>query len=384
MFSCASTAATIPYVDKSNKQVPGIVSFHKDKERYIRCEFCRKFSHIVKQHVSKPPAITTIQGTRFYSRTLTEHVQTRYHKECAKSYRMKSIEVKEAGPMEIAISKANKDQVGKLMIQVFADGKCLSLSAFSWPARYVASAASFAYDSMNGSSELIFIGAAEQTERFANGLMTAVKQALVSNIDDPNIILCKSSSIITDGTNVNSGQKGGLWTLFEKEAKEAGSEIPLKKIWCAVHRSELSWKSTAKSVPEVSDVFNVLSKISTHFHFSGLRTNDLKKVASDHYLRILNLPKIFEIRWTEFTLKLVRSVLVSWKALVIYFEQNKKNAECNGYLNYLTKLVNLQLIAFLADVLFVFSRLQKQLQSNELNLMSMNSYINSAIKIFSI
>lgn len=39
--------------------------------------------------------------------------------------------------------------VARLMIQVFVDAKQLSQSAHSWPARYVASAASFLYDFEN-------------------------------------------------------------------------------------------------------------------------------------------------------------------------------------------------------------------------------------------
>lgn len=49
----------------------------------------------------------------------------------------------------------------------------------------------------------------------------------------------------------------------------------------------------------------------THFHYSALRTAEYKKVAEDHKVRVLNLPKIFEIRWTAFTFQLLRKVLVS-------------------------------------------------------------------------
>lgn len=373
-----------PFVDKDKNKVPGIVSFHKNKERHIRCEFCREFPHIVKQYVpQKPPAITTIQGTRYYSRTLTYHLDTQYHKECSKSHRIKSTELKEAAPMDVAINKATKsqiDKVGKLMIQVYLDAKRLNLPPHSWPSRYVAGEASHAYDSSNqsksviadnidlqyvnkpghsilmkaiveshfelfsqkikdclafslrvdgsvdftqidkiyvlgklvnkdGTSELIFIGIAAQTERKAEGLMKAVENALQIHTCEAKEILCKLSSICTDGTNVNSGEEGGLWALLEKKMQNAGSTIPLIKIWCAAHRAELAWKNAADLVKEVNKVFSVLSKMSTHFHHSGDRTTELKKIASEHKIRVMNLPKIFEIRWTEFTLTLVRSVL---------------------------------------------------------------------------
>lgn len=118
----------------------------------------------------------------------------------------------------------------------------------------------------DGSTELICIGVAEQNERFAAGLMNSVKVALKTNTSDPEKILRKASSVSTDGTVLNSGEKGGLWTLLEEEIRKAGSIISLIKIWCAAHRAELVWKNTANSVKEVTKVLNVLSKMSTHFH----------------------------------------------------------------------------------------------------------------------
>lgn len=409
----------------------------------------------MKQFVPKrPPAITTEKGTRFYEKILSEHLNATYHDECAKAYRISSIEVDQAAPMEIAISKANKqqiDHVGKLMILVYYDGKHLNLSANSWPSRYVAGEASHGYDSLSqnqltvpdsinlqyvnthghlnlmtaivqshrpdflrkineclalslridgsidfthvdkiyvlgklinadGTSELIFIGISEQTKRLAEGLMLAVIEALRSAVDDPKLILNKVSSLCTDGTNVNTGDVSSLWALMDEELKSAGSKIPLLKIWCAAHRAELAWKSTAGKVPEINKTLSVLSSISTYFHYSALRTAELKKIASDHDLRLLKIPKIFEIRWSQFTYTLLRSVLVSWKTLALYFETHKDDAQCAGYFDYLTKLDNIKLIAFLADVLFAFKRFQKKMQSNRLTLIEMKSHVMAISK----
>lgn len=147
----------MPYTDKNKANVPGIVSFHNQKERFIRCEYFREFPHIVKQHISKPPAITTIQGTRFHSRTLTDHLATQYHKECAKQHQISLTEEREALPMVAAINHANQQQInhiGKLMIQVYLDAKRLNLTPESWPARYVASEAC-AYDCMSENKNII-------------------------------------------------------------------------------------------------------------------------------------------------------------------------------------------------------------------------------------
>lgn len=171
---------------------------------------------------------------------------------------------------------------------------------------------------MDGSSELVFICIAEQTERFAPGLFNAV-------------FFRKLSSVCTNGTNLNSGEKNGLWVIIAKEMKVAGSTIPLTKIWCAAHRAELAWTSAAKSNTIVSAMLSTLSKMSPYFHFSGIRSTELKKIASDQNLRLLMKPKIFEVRWHQFTFTLLQNVLVSWNALVIYFKKNEKSADCAGF-----------------------------------------------------
>lgn len=448
------SVCAIPFRDKTGNLVPGIFSLRAKGYHNVRCDYCWKFPNIVKQFISKkPPAIASANGTRFYAKIVTEHLSAAYHKECEKANRISSIEVTTAAPMEIAISKANKqliDRVGKLMIQVYLDAKRLNLTAYSWPSRYVAGEASYAFDSLDqthniisdsinlqyinthghldlmnaivqshrnefhrkikeslalslridgsidfthvdkiyvmgklvnldGSRELIFIGIGEQKERKAQGLMLAVIDALKVAFGDANLILSKISSLCTDGTNVNTGENNSLWKLIDEEAKTAGSKIPLLKIWCAAHRAELAWKSAAAAIPEATRILTVLSSISTYFHYSSLRTAELKKIASDHSLRVLSIPKIFEIRWSQFTFTLLRNVLVSWKALVFYFQKNETNAQCAGYLDYLTKLDNVKLIAFLTDALFVFKRFHKKLQSDQLTLIEMKKFVRTIL-----
>lgn len=151
--------AAKPYEDKSGNKIPGIVTYRHNNERINRCEYCCKFPHIVKQHIpKKPPAITTQKGTRFYEKILSDHLNTVYHKECAKSYRTSTIEREKSTPMGIAISKAAKkqiDHIGKLMISIYMDAKRLNLSANSWPSRYVAAEASNAYDSQKQSESIV-------------------------------------------------------------------------------------------------------------------------------------------------------------------------------------------------------------------------------------
>lgn len=158
---------------------------------------------------------------------------------------------------------------------------------------------------LDGSLELVFFGIGEQKKRFANGLMDAVKEALNQVIDNPDIIFKKVSSICTDGANINIGEKNSLWTLLEAEIRKSGSDIPLNKVWCAAHRAELAWKDTSKKVSAINKLLLTLSSISSYFHHSSIRTAELKEIAIKYNLRLLSIPKIFEVRWSHFTFNFV-------------------------------------------------------------------------------
>lgn len=102
-----------------------------------------------------------------------------------------------------------------------------------------------------------------------------------------------------------------------------------------------------------------------------MRITELEEIAAEKNLVVLKIPKIFEIRWAQFSFSLLRNILFSWEALIHFFERNQQSAISIGFLQYLKKSHNLKMIAFLADVLFIFQRFQKQLQSELLTIVSM-------------
>lgn len=234
---------------------------------------------------------------------------------------------------------------------------------------------------IDGSSELLFIGIAPQTERKAIGYKKATMEAIGTVIGTENrtSLLKKMSSVCNDDTNINTGELTSLWVLLDKEMESIKSKIPLMKIWCAVHRAELAWGDTGEKIGEVKKVLSVLSSISFYFHQSGLRTAyaELEQIGKKNDLKVFRLPKIFSIRWCEFSFASLRSILVSWKALVLYFMRYPDKAEPIGHLRYLTSVDNLKLIAFLADVLFTYKRFQKKIQSDRLTIISLMSNIAS-------
>lgn len=130
---------------------------------------------------------------------------------------------------------------------------------------------------------------------------------------------------------------------------------PLLKIWRTVHRSNLAWKSLSQSVPELNFVFQQLAGLSTYFHSSGLRTLELRLVATDKNLQLLNLPRIFKVRYTVHcrTSKCSPDFLACTRSL---------SAVC--CVERISELPhspeNLKILAVLADILTVFSRYRSE------------------------
>lgn len=236
--------------------------------------------------------------------------------------------------------------------------------------------------SSDGNSELIFLGVGEQKRAKAVGLLETVLSCIEEHFGVEFLnesILRKISSMCTDGTNLNSGERGGLWALFEEKMRTSGSETPFLKIWCVVHRSNLAFEDMKDEVDDVNKVLNILSTLSSFFHTSGTRTAELKNIAETHGLNILSMPKIFKIRWTEYIYRLVRAILTSWHALVIYFQANANCAKSSGFLKFITNEHNLRKVSYLGDVLFIFMRMQKKLQNDNLTLIKMCADVKLAL-----
>lgn len=124
-------------------------------DRYVRCEICYKFPEIVRRNCTnnRPPAITSENGTRFRTQTVVDHFASTYHKECRQAKLLKNQEIGKKNNnkslIDMHISEANKmyaNLIGKLMLQVYTDAKRLTVSAHSWPARFIASECGLIFD----------------------------------------------------------------------------------------------------------------------------------------------------------------------------------------------------------------------------------------------
>ena len=141
----------------------------------------------------------------------------------------------------------------------------------------------------------------------------------------------------------------------------------------------LAWKSVSQSVQEVKSIFSTLVSMSSFFHMSGLRSRELREIAKSDSLQLRELPKLFEVRWSGFNSSLLESFLVSWRALVNYFKTGTDQSS-QGYYKYLTAIQNVQLLAFLGDLLFVFSRYHKKMQDDKFNLTDLPEWKADCLK----
>lgn len=281
------------------------------------------------------------------------HLSSEYHKQCKATEKATANAASNLnrGLMVVHIKEANRklaNHVGELLLHVYCDAKKLTLSAYNWPARFVAAKAGQNFDfvtststipntidiqfvnpvqhldfletitqshreefmeqikdglaysihidgsvdrtqidkvynllkvvTKNGDLKTYFIGVGQQTKRKASGLMKAVQDGIVKNVGQEiyDFIMTYVSSIVTDGTNVNTGDENSLWKHFEDECLKYRTVLPLNKFWCSAHRMELVWGDLTSKIKEVKRIIDIFSSVATHFRESAMRTEELK------------------------------------------------------------------------------------------------------------
>jgi len=72
----------------------------------------------------------------------------------------------------------------------------------------------------------------------------------------------------------------------------------------------------------------------------------------------------------------MNAVLTSWQALTTFLRTSKE-VSARGHFNFLTSYSNLKVLTFLADLLFIFARFQKRLQSDTTTILDMQDAITN-------
>ena len=97
---------------------------------------------------------------------------------------------------------------------------------------------------ITGELKTVYLGLSESEDRGSDGLFRALKEASEKCGLKWESIFAKTTSIVTDGASENTGQHHSLWKLLseERNSSELSKVIPLMKIWCCVHHSQLPSK----------------------------------------------------------------------------------------------------------------------------------------------
>ena len=209
-----------------------------------------------------------------------------------------------------------------------------------------------------------FLGFSEPVERGVTGYVQCVQQATKA-VQPWNGLMKVTSSIVTDGESLNSGERNGLWKKLEEEKSfHDSSHGPLIKIWCAAHRSNLAYRDVSKSVSEVRLVTSDVVSVGSYFHVSGVQTHELKEAATSSGLsEPLHWPDFKEMRFAEFSHQLFAVFLRNYRSCICYWEKGH-DVESAGFLRKWKNKDRLLTICVLADVTYLLKGLQKSLQKD--------------------
>ena len=109
-------------------------------------------------------------------------------------------------------------------------------------------------------------------------MINSMENILGSNVT--NLIMKEVSSLLTDGTSLNTGHNNDLWNIFQEYIfKKFSYPVALLTIWYCANKPSLSWKAANNEIPEIKNILMPLSGISSHFAKYGFRCRELKNIA---------------------------------------------------------------------------------------------------------
>lgn len=176
----------------------------------IRCKVCCRFQNIIARYTNNIiPKIASKIGAQYRTKTLIDHLKTKYHAECVKADKIKPLisatDPKERTPLENMILGGQAkvaNIIGRRAISVYADAKCLSNSARSWAARQMAKqfAECFDYNDITKNEENIKkISMNYMNPNFHAEMLDCIATAEINVIAD-KIRNCISLSLRVDGS----------------------------------------------------------------------------------------------------------------------------------------------------------------------------------------
>lgn len=189
-------------------------------------------------------------------------------------------------------------------------------------------------------------------------------------------------TLLTDGASVMVGSKSGVWTRMK-------ADIPhLLTFHCMAHRLELSVHDVKKDVTGVNRFTSFMDKLYSFYSASPKNTRAIQDISSELHTQFQKIGRVLGVRWASSSLRTVKAVWTSYKALYTHFSRGAetctKNAERAVFLGMKKKLETAEFLkdlGFLYDVLSELSILSKVLQSRKITIMRANAEISRSIRM---
>jgi len=215
----------------------------------------------------------------------------------------------------------------------------------------------------------------------------SIKTAIINNMLKHGIKLdfLKQNLVgfVSDGASNMLGRKAGVGVLLQKI-------FPDLIIWhCCNHRLELAVSDTIKEVQGLNHFQCFFEKLYSLYHQSPKNMTKLNACAASLESRILNIGKIFTIRWVASSFRTVRAVWNNYVALHKHFQESsvdykrdgKERSKYLGLNNMLTSKDFVFHLGMLYDVLNELSDLSLQLQKRDLGLAKAHTMIDRTVRI---
>lgn len=218
-----------------------------------------------------------------------------------------------------------------------------------------------------------FIGECHSQLHGAEGML----DAFLLRIRDLNLeekVKEKLVGLTTDGENANTGAHCGLW-----KAMSDFLEHGLMTVWCVAHRSDLAFESIEASVPEVRHWLADIRAVSKYFRASSRREGDLiaqALSAGKEEKSVKRFPRYHEVRFAEHLLNLVNAVLSNLEFMLLHWEsvhssggsRTERLQAVGFHKSWMPGSFNYRMTFLMADILLLFTNLQKESQRARITL----------------
>ena len=183
----------------------------------------------------------------------------------------------------------------------------------------------------------------------------------------------------SDGASCMTGRLQGVATLMKKK-------IPnIQSFHCMAHRLELAVKNAVDDVNEISHFRDFIDSVYKIYSMSPKNEGELEEIAKELSVELLKIHKIFDIRWVFSSYRSMKAVWNDLPALFVHFDCCSRDMSRNGkerskYLGLCKKMQSwlfLAEVAMLFDALFILMQFSKYLQSDNLDVTSIQLQIDN-------